>query len=93
MKGYKDCYKFYSLNKCLYWPIDISNRLLIVSRYSELEHAPAMNMEPPVKINTKINDQARRRKNICVLIAKRLKSKSKIKVDFKVIFSSNVASG
>ena len=33
----------------------------------------------------------RDRKNICVLIAKRLINKSKIKVDFKVIFSSNVA--
>jgi hypothetical protein len=31
------------------------------------------------------------RKNICVLIAKRLINKSKRKVDFKVIFSSNVA--
>ena len=27
-----------------------------------IEHAPAMNMEPPVKINTKINDQARQKK-------------------------------
>ena len=35
----------------------------------------------------------RDRKNICVLMAKRLKSKSNIKVDYKVIFSSNVASG
>jgi hypothetical protein len=36
----------------------------------------------------------RDRKNICVLlIAKHLINKSKIKVDFKVIFSSNVASG
>ena len=36
----------------------------------------------------------RDRKNICVLlIAQRLINKSKIKVDFKVIFSSNVASG
>jgi hypothetical protein len=33
----------------------------------------------------------RDRKNICVLIAKRLINKSKTKVDFKVIFSSNVA--
>ena len=63
MKGYKDCYKFYSLNKCLYSPIDISSRLLIDLRCSyKLEHAPAMNMEPLVKINTKINDQARQKK-------------------------------
>ena len=33
----------------------------------------------------------RDRKNIGVLIAKRLINKSKIKVDFEVIFSSNVA--
>ena len=66
MKGYKDCYKFYSLNKCLHSPIDISSRLLIVSRYS-LEHAPAMNMEPPVKINTKINDQARQKKYLRII--------------------------
>jgi hypothetical protein len=30
----------------------------------------------------------RDRKNICVLIAKRLLNKSKIKVDFKVIFQA-----